>query len=355
MHYRFFANLFEAFEARLAKIAQPCFAQELKSVFKRFTNIWVVDGSTLDAITHRLKILRYEADTVLPGAILACYDLLRGYARLIHFSEHAFEGELKRLAQILGKIPAGTLLLADRMYATGKLFKELTERALYGLFRRHSNLTIRKMKRLSRRVVDGGVLEDWLVDAGVERQRLRWIVFRSQKHHEFFELLTNVLDPERLSAKEAMELYSYRWNVERLFYDLKEVLNLHRFYAGNMNAIAMQVYSAVMVHAALRTAQGRIARQTGIAAESISVEKFFPRMAASSCRWTEMNFGAKMVRDANPGVELKEPRWSSLSAFRVKLYQIMVEPRIGPKLDTRVAKKKRNWKSLHDIVLHTQN
>ena len=73
-----------------------------------------------------------------------------------------------------------------------------------------------------------------------------------------------------------MELYPCRWDVERLFYDLKEVLNLHCFYAANPNAVAMQLYAAGMVYTAMRVAQAHVAQQAGIVPETISTEKFSP-------------------------------------------------------------------------------
>ena len=55
----------------------------------------------------------------------------------------------------------------------------------------------------------------------------------------------NVLAPERLSAAEAIALYTARWRVERMYFDLKEVL-INRIYAANPNAVAMQVYAAAL-------------------------------------------------------------------------------------------------------------
>lgn len=359
LSWRFFAKLYEGFSVRARKIAPPSFAVQWADLRSRFSEIWIADGSTLDAIAHRLKILRAEAEVVLPGCILACYDLFRGYAPLVEFSEQAMEGELKRLERIQDKIPEGTLLLADRLYATGQLFAELSKRNQYGLFRRHNSLRLKKIQCLARKRLPGGVLEDGIVEASMgrhkdEKQTLRWIRFRSRKLGDF-ELLTNVLDPERLSAEEAMELYENRWDVERLFYDLKEVLNLHRFYAGNINAVGMQVYATALVHTAMRIAQGRIAQQHGIAADSISTAKFFPRMAAAHCRWTGMRFGVKWVKDLNPGVKLKEPNWNQAPVGRVKLHEILVEPRCGPPAAARKTKSKARWRSLSDVVLHTQN
>src|SRR4029453_3746235 len=98
---------------------------------------------------------------------------------------------------------------------------------------------------------------DWLGRAGpgvsAPRQLLRYVRWR--RGGTRYELLTNVLAPARLSAEEALDLYPYRWSVERMFFDLKEVLNLNRLYAANPNAVPLQVYAAAIVYNALRVAQ----------------------------------------------------------------------------------------------------
>ena len=53
-----------------------------------------------------------------------------------------------------------------------------------------------------------------------------------------------------------------------LVFDLKEVLNLHRFYTGSPNGAAMQVYAAALVHTAFRVAQGHIAQASGTQPEA---------------------------------------------------------------------------------------
>ena len=75
-------------------------------------------------------------------------------------------------------------------------------------------------------------------------------------------MLTNVIEPQRLSIRDALSLYPWRWK-GALVFDLKEVLNLHRFYTGSPNGVAMQVYAAALVHTAFRVAQGHIAQASG--------------------------------------------------------------------------------------------
>lgn len=358
LSWKFFHALYQAFIERMAKISSEDFAQEWKGLRKHFSHLWIVDASRLDAIAHRLKILWQQRGVVLPGCLTACYDLLRGYAPVLHFSEDAAESEFRLFEQILPQIPENTLVIGDRLYATAQDFKLLSDSRKWGLFRRRANLKIRKVKRLSRERVAGGVLEDWLVEVGTApntpRLTLRWIFLRLKKGGDY-EWLTNVLEPERLSAKEVCDLYPDRWAVERLFYDLKEVLNLHRFYAANTNAVGMQVYAAAMVYTAMRVAQARIAKQEGLAPERISTEKFFPRMAAAVSLWAHLCCGAEMMRESNPGVTLKEPRWERMKFASVPLDHILVEERHGPRSDTRKTKKNRHWKSLSDFMAISKN
>jgi IS4 transposase len=131
--------------------------------------------------------------------------------------------------------------------------------------RRNRQLSLHKLQRLRKRRIHSGLLEDWLVRAGTgtsaPRQLLRHIRWR--RGGTRYEVLTNVLAPTRLSAEEALDLYPYRWSVERMFFDLKEVHNLNRLYTANPNAVAMQVYAAAILYNALRVAQSDGAAQVG--------------------------------------------------------------------------------------------
>lgn len=352
LNWKFFATLYQSFAERIYPQAPACFAQELSFLQKRFAGVWIVDGSRLDAIAHRLKILWPVRSPVLPGCLTACYDLFRGFAPILHFSADAAEAEMGRIRKILPDIPEGTLLLGDRLHASVQLFELLTQAQKFGLFRRNARVGLRKLQCLSRQRFQGGVLEDWLVEAGsgqtAPTQTLRWIHFRNRRGVDY-DLLTNVLNIEGLSASEAMTLYPYRWDVERLFYDLKEVLNLHCFYAANPNAVAMQVYAAGMVHTAMRIAQARIAEQVGIEPEMISTEKFFPRMAAVTSQWCFLQAGARALRAANPGKRLREPVWNRMKFARVKLRQILMEPRNDRRRKRRFCPSRKKWKSFYHI------
>lgn len=57
LSWQFFAASYQSFAERIYPEEPACFAQELSFLQERFAGVWIVDGSRLDAIAHRLKIL----------------------------------------------------------------------------------------------------------------------------------------------------------------------------------------------------------------------------------------------------------------------------------------------------------
>ena len=305
----FFAAVFGRFTTRLLAATPPRYAQEVAPLQARFAAVVVVDGSRLAAIAHRLKLLWAERAVVLPGCLLAVYDLSHGLCRTLDFCADAAAGELTRAQAAVAALPRDTLVLADRLYGNGVWFAALAAQGCWGLVRRNRRLGLRKVRCLARRVTQGGRLTDWVVEAGGSRdtpvQILRYI--RWQRGATVHAVLTNVLDPARLSAPEALALYPRRWSIERLFFDLKEVLNLNRVYPANPNAVAMQVYAAGCVYNALRVAQAEVAEAAGVPSEAISPAKFFPKMAAACHAYALFEMWFLEAQRANPGRRLRKP------------------------------------------------
>jgi hypothetical protein len=248
-------------------------------------------------------------------------------------------------------LPRDTLVLADRLYGNGVWFAALAAQGCWGLVRRNRRLGLRKLRRLSRRPAQGGRLTDWVVEAGGSRdtpvQVLRYI--RWQRGATVRAVLTNVLDPTRLTAAEALALYPRRWTIERLFFDVKEVLNLHRVYAANPNAVAMQVYAAGCVYNAMRVAQADVAETAGIAPEAISPAKFFPKMAAACHAAALFELWFLEAQRANPGRRLRKSPVQQRRVARVPLDAILVEPRKGPRRKRRFCAARKHWKSLAHV------
>ncbi len=351
LHWRFFSEVFAAFVRRVVPEVEPLYAAELTAIREEFGEVWVVDGSRLDKIKHRLKKLWNERAVILPGCLLVAYDLFRGIPRVVRFDPDAARAEIERAVDVLAEVPHGALLLADRLYAVPAFFAELKNHGLFGLVRPRRRVKTRKLECLSRGIGPGFLLEEWLVEmgGGTTAPKCRMRLIRIRGGRKVFELLTNVLDPKRLSAAHAFALYRERWTIERLFFDLKEVLNLHCFYAANPNAVAMQVYAAAIVYVAVRVAQGRIAHQAGIQPEAISPAKFYPLLASAAAFAALADVLLARVVRMNPGRNLRLPRLAGTKQTTALLQSILVEKRSDDRRERRFCKSRGRWKSLKRV------
>lgn len=347
----FFERLFEAFRGRLEAAEPARYGREHGEVLARFGGrVWAVDGSALDPVARRLKALWRDRRVPIPGTLIAFYDVSRGTLARLRYTRELQPQEGPCAREALAGVPAGTLLLGDRLYGTPVFLQAAREAGAQALARRHRVVGFREERRLSSVEADGARITQWVGTYGVapqtQGQEVRLI--RCQRGRRCLELVTTVLDPQQLGAQEALALYGLRWGVERLFFELKEVLNLHRFYAANANAVAMQVYACAIVHVALKTAQGRIAHAAGLEPERLSPQKLFPKVAAaSSCLTTaELTFDA--VQAANPRTRLRKPDWRKLPFAYADLRDVLVEPRSRPDTRPRLRPDGRDLRTLPD-------
>lgn len=348
----FFAEVFRCVTARLVAEVPARYAAPLAEVQGRFTAIVLIDGSRVAAIARRLKLLWNERAVILPGCVLGLYDLGRGLCSVLHFSADAAASEMTRAKAALGGVARDTLLVGDRLYCTADFFEALHAQGCWGLVRRNRQLGLRKLARLrNKRRHAGGCLDDWLVRAGsgtsAPAQTLRYIRWRRGRTR--YEVLTSVLAPARLSAEEALALYPYRWRIERMYFDLKEVLNLNRVYAANPNAVAMQVYAAALVYNAMRVAQGEVAEAAGLAPEEISPAKFYPKLAAAAYTYVVAQAWERTVRRLNPRTRLRMINWRAQRWASAPIPAIRVEARQGPRRHRRYCPARRHWKSLAHV------
>lgn len=330
LSWRFFDEVFRRFVASVESEAPTSFEGALRAQLAGFSQVWVVDGSGLDRVAKRLKALRAVEEVVVPGSVLVCYDLWRGVPRVVQFHERLLHGEAGRLEALLEEIPSGTLLVADRGYSSIRLLRAIAARGLDAVVRLRRNYGVRTEVELGRHEQDGAQVLDSIVVLGSGENTLRIrLIEKTLPDGSLLRVATTVLDAERLPALVALELYRRRWTVERMFQDLKQVLNLQRFYAANTNAVGMQLFASAIVYAALRVTQAQIAQEHELAPEELSTAKLFPRAAAAHFRLVQAIRVFELIREANPGVELKEPDWVAAGLCSVPLEQLLVQRRRG--------------------------
>lgn len=260
---------------------------------------------------------------------------------------HAAKSEFKRAFDAIESLPAGSLLIGDRLYCSLEIFDCLEARGCRGIFRKGKNLKVRRLQKLGAARVPRGVLEDELVEAGPNGRVLRMITLQARRAR--YSVLTDVLDPGILSPIDAMELYLVRWRVERLFFDLKDVLDLRRLYAASPNATAMQLFATAMLHVAFRVAQADIAAREKIAPEELSPAKLYPRLALASIAVIEAEYVFHRTCQANRGTKIRKPSWRFLPKAQTTLSAILVEHRGGRRRRRRYCSGPARWKSFTHV------
>jgi len=346
LHYGFFMALYHRFVELLTKETRGQFAGCAAHLRETFTTISIIDGSRCDKIAHRLKILRKVRAVVLPGCLTAVYDLFYGFTTRLYFWPDAAMSEFKRAVEVIQTLPAGTLLLGDRLYCSIQIFLSLREQQCFGLFRYNKSVKYRKIKRLSRRRTERGIVEDFIVSIGAGAMALEVRLICLKTDRKTYKAMTSFLDPLKLSAEDVLMLYPLRWQIERLFFTLKVVLNLKEFYAANPNAVAMQIYAAATVHAAFRVVQGYVAQKLGVQPEEISTDKLFPRLALAAHTLATREVLHEEYQRQNPGRRIKRPPSSRFGFLYTTYSAIRLQQRSEKRRKRRYCASRATWKSL---------
>ena len=141
--------------------------------------------------------------------------------------------------------------------------------------------------------------------------------------------MTDVLEPGNMTAEAAQDLYGRRWDVERLFLDLKNVLSTHTFYVSDPNGVALQAYSAALVYVLMKVAQGRTAELGKVKPEEISPAEFYPSMAKICGTLAGFESGYIRTFQWNPRIALRPPDPKGMPDVAMPLEEILVENRMS--------------------------
>jgi len=132
--------------------------------------------------------------------------------------------ERRHLEEMAGSLPAGSLIAADAGFVGDELCQRLKAANVSFLLRVGANLTV-LVHELGTRIRREGDLV-WLWPEKFRRQPpvvLRMIVLGRGPKAVF--LLTDVLEPSRLSLTQAREIYRRRWGIEVAYRTIKQTFD----------------------------------------------------------------------------------------------------------------------------------
>ena len=167
--------------------------------------------------------------------------------------------ERSHLLQMLELLPPAALLVADAGYFGFDLAKQLLEKKICFLLRMSSNVTLYTLEPVGRERFREGLV--YYFPSQKHKQEkpllLRLIRVRGKKKKNDVWLLTNVLEPRRLSVVSAARFYRWRWENEGQFRAYKRTLAkvkmvsrtvrlVHREAEGSLLALQLMLAQGVL-------------------------------------------------------------------------------------------------------------
>ena len=236
-----------------------------------FEHIWIADGSTLEALFRKLKVLEDVPLGQLAGKIGTVVDLLTRLPVEIWFREEAQTNDASFMPELLAFVKAKTLLILDRGFYDFEFFAALIEQQVDFITRPKSNAFWIGQKLLS----STETIKDQIIFLGTGTKgqpvlKLRLIEVRFGR--VWYQYLTSVLDPTLLPPLAVADLYRRRWRIEEAFDTVKRLLNLSYLWTGSLNGIQWQLWATWLFYAILVDLGDAVADRIGVPFERISLE-----------------------------------------------------------------------------------
>jgi hypothetical protein len=240
----------------------------------QFTQIWAVDGSTLEALFRKIGSLDERPIGSLAGKVCLVIDLVRQLPVELWFSEAAQAFDTNFLPNVLALIGEKTLLMLDRGFYDFTFFAQVMDKGAHFITRLKSNAKLRVVRRLT--TTDS--VRDLIVWLGTGQNGapiLKVRIVEVRFGSTWYRYVTSVLDPVVLPPFVVADLYRRRWRIEEAFHTAKRLLNLSYLWTGSLNGIQLQIWATWLFYAVLVDLGDAVADAMTLPFDSISLEMVF--------------------------------------------------------------------------------
>lgn len=191
----------------------------------------ILDGNHLTRTQRRLKPLRNVAAGPLPGQTLVVLDPALGLVIDVVCCEDGHAQERSLMGQLLARVDADDLWVADRNFCTTGILFGIAAREGFFAIRQHASTLAWEQegpRRAAGRCETGELFEQdvWLENGAggtLKVRRVTLVLDAPMREGETeIHVMTNL--PKSVTAATVMVLYRKRWRIEGLFQDLTTIL-----------------------------------------------------------------------------------------------------------------------------------
>ena len=256
---------FEPVEALFRRVARPLADGDASGAWLAGRRVVAIDGTCLDVADTAENVAWFGRPGVNKGEQAAFAQ-----ARLVAVAEcgtHAVfdavvgaytTGENTLAAELIERLPPGTLLLADRGFCGFPLWQRAVTAGVDLLWRAKPNMKPRHLETLP----DGTWLAELRASGNAGRHTegllIRVIDYQiddGRTNDETYRLFTTITDPADASAVDLAVAYAQRWEIEAVFDELK----VHQRGARTVlrskspELVLQEVWGHLCCHYAIRT------------------------------------------------------------------------------------------------------
>lgn len=223
---------------------------------QHFVGVWILDGSTLDALLRKVGLLREGKGPLLAGRIAALLDAASRLPEQIWYAEDTQAHDRVFWERAVDLIPAGGLLLFDLGFNNYLNFDRLCDRLI---------LFVTRCKKSAAYQVEQVLHAD---------ARLHDYVIRLGRGQSRCQHLYRLVEVEHHGA-----WYRQRWRIEDAFFVAKRLLGLAYFWVGSINGVQVQVWATWLFYLLLVDLTDRVAEAMRRPYEDISMQMVFKGLA----------------------------------------------------------------------------
>jgi hypothetical protein len=268
---RVFKELLPQLQQRWQQRQNRPLPESIAHTRRHFEQIWVADGSTLEALFRKLKVLEDVPLGQLAGKIGTVVDLLTRLPVEVWFRERPRANDTTFMADLLLLATTKTLLILDRGFYDFDFFALLIKQGTAFITRPKTNAFFIVAETLT----NTDKVKDLVIFLGTGQNntpvlKLRLVEVRFGK--VWYRYLTSVLDPTLLPPFVVADLYRRRWRIEEAFNTVKRLLNLSYLWTGSVNGIHLQIWATWLFYAILVDLGDAVADRLGLPFDRISLE-----------------------------------------------------------------------------------